>query len=264
MIWRILLFALIGYVTVLSIFFLLQRQFLYLPGAFRLSEARALEVGLRSWPSSEEFRGFTAVKEMADARGTVIVFHGNAGAAFHRDYYIKALSPLGLRVILAEYPGYGGRVGRPTEEVLVSDALKTIQLAYQTYGEPLYVWGESLGGGVVSGAVGKTNIPLKGVVLFTPWDSLPRLAQTHYWFFPARWLVHDKYDNIENLQHFKGTIAVILAEDDEVIPVHHGQRLYESLAAKKKRWLFENATHNQMPVEAGLMWWEEVVAFIAQ
>ena len=170
MIWKILIYALIGYVTVVLILFLLQRQLLYLPGGFPLSEARALEVGLRAWPSAEGFRGFTANEERADAQGTVIVFHGNAGAAYHRDYYIKALSPLGLRVILAEYPGYGGRVGRPTEEVLVNDALETLRLAYQSYGEPLYVWGESLGGGVVSGAVRRTEVPLKGAVLFLPWD----------------------------------------------------------------------------------------------
>ena len=76
--------------------------------------------------------------------------------------------------------------------------------------------------------------------------------------------MRDKYDNIENLRHFSGNIAVILAEDDEVIPVHHGQRLYDAIAARKKRWIFEGATHNQMPVEATLGWWEEVVAFITE
>jgi hypothetical protein len=72
MIWKVLLFALIGYVTVLLIVYLLQRQLLYLPDGFRLSEVRAFEEGLRHWPSSEHFRGFTAYQELADAQGTVI------------------------------------------------------------------------------------------------------------------------------------------------------------------------------------------------
>ena len=51
-------------------------------------------------------------------RGTAIVFHGNAGHAGHRAYYARALTPLGLRVILAEYPGYGPRAGQPGEQAL--------------------------------------------------------------------------------------------------------------------------------------------------
>ena len=264
MVWSIFLYALIGYVTLFSIAFIFQRKLLYLPSEFRLSEERVLEEGLRYWPSFEQDRGLIGSEGAAEAKGTVIVFHGNAGTAYDRDFYVKALSPLGLRVIVAEYPGYGGRAGHPSEEVLVKDALETIGLAYQAYGEPLYLWGESLGSGVVSSAVSKTGIPLKGVVLFLPWDSLPSLAQTHYWYLPARWLVLDKYNNIDNLRQFEGNIAVILAEDDEVIPVQHGKKLYDSLTAKKKLWLFENTRHNEIPVEAGLRWWKEVIEFISQ
>ncbi len=200
MIWKILLYALTGYVMLCSIVFVFQRKLLYLPNEIQLSEEHAIDEGLLYWPSFENFQGFISQEEPVDAKGTVIVFHGNAGAAYHRSFYAKALSIQNLRVILAEYPGYGGRVGQPGEDVLVKDALETIRLAYQEYGEPLFVWGESLGAGVVSGAVSKTDIPIKGMVLFLPWDSLPNLAQTHYWYLPARWLVLDKYNNIDNLQ----------------------------------------------------------------
>ena len=262
--WRILLYVLIVYVTLCAIAFLFQRKLLYLPSNFELSEEQVLEEGLRYWPSSEDFRGFIGSQGSADAKGTVIVFHGNAGAAYHRDYYVKALSNLGLRVILAEYPGYGGRTGNPSEEALVTDALETLRLAYESYGEPMYVWGESLGGGVGSAVVSQTNVPIQGLVLFLPWDSLPSLAQTHYWFLPARWLVLDRYDNIENLRQFDGNIAVLLADDDEVIPVQHGQRLYDALTARKQLWRFENSRHNTVPVAAELPWWKEVIEFISQ
>ena len=264
MFWRILLYALIIYVPFCAIAFIFQRKLLYLPNDFRLSEERVLEQGLSYWPSVEDYRGFIGSQGSDDVRGTVIVFHGNAGAAYDRDYYVEALSPLGLRVILAEYPGYGGRAGHPSEVELVTDALETIRLAYESYGEPLYVWGESLGGGVGSSAVSQTNVPIQGLVLFLPWDSLPSLAQTHYWFLPARWLVLDRYDNIDNLRQFDGNIAVLLASDDEVIPVQHGQRLYDSLTASKQLWRFENSRHNTVPVAAELPWWKEVIEFIAQ
>jgi len=264
MIWKIFLYALTGYIALCAVVFIFQRKLLYLPNNFRLPEERAIDEGLRYWPSFEHFQGFISQEEPLEAKGTIIVFHGNAGTAYNRSFYAKALSLQKLRVILAEYPGYGGRAGEPSEDVLVKDALETIRLAYQAYGGPLFVWGESLGGGVVSSAVSKTDIPIKGLVLFTPWDSLPNLAQTHYWYLPARWLVLDKYDNTENLQGFEGNIALILAENDEVIPVQHGKKLYESIRGKKKLWLFEGVKHNEALVEAELHWWKEVTAFISQ
>lgn len=259
-----MLFVLGAYVALCVLAFLFQRKMLYLPDGGRISEDRALESGLVHWPSARAFVGFLGREEPADAKGTVIVFHGNAGAAYHRDFYVEALSRRGLRVILAEYPGYGGRRGRSTEESLVRDARETIRLAHREYGDPVYLWGESLGCGVVAGALRATDIPIPGVVLFTPWDSLPALAQTHYPILPARWLVRDRYDNAENLRGYEGNVAVILAGRDEVIPPPHGQRLYGSITAKKKLWTFDGAGHNAMPVAPELAWWGEVVAFISQ
>ena len=146
---------------------------------------------------------------------------------------------------------------------MVDDALETIRLEYQAYGGPVFVWGESLGCGVVSRPVKETGIPINGVVLLLPWDTLPNLAQTHYWYFPTRWLVLDKYNNIENLQGFEGNIAVLLAENDEVVPVQHGQRLYDSITAKKKLWLFEDTRHNEFPIDPEQQWWGEVIAFVS-
>ena len=262
--WKILFFALVGYFILCSIVFVSQRKMLYLPTQFQLSKESAITEGLLYWPSFDNYRGFIGYRVPTDVEGTVIVFHGNAGAAYHRSFYAKALSMQNMRVILAEYPGYGGRGGQPSEDLLVKDALETIRLAYQEYGEPLYLWGESLGCGVVASALRETEIPIRGVVLFLPWDSLPDLAQTHYWYLPARWLILDKYNNIENLQDYEGKIALLLAEKDEVIPMHHGKRLYDSISTGKKLWVFENTRHNEVPVGSELQWWREVITFISQ
>jgi fermentation-respiration switch protein FrsA (DUF1100 family) len=264
MIWKIVLYALIGYILLCVVMFVFQRNLLYFPTNFQFSEKQALDEGLHYWPSYENFRGFISKEEGADAKGTIIVFHGNAGSAYHRSFYVKALSNLNLRVILAEYPGFGGREGQPSEDILVKDALETIKLAFQEYGKPLFIWGESLGSGVVSSTVNNTDIPIKGIVLFLVWDSLPNLAQTHYWYFPTRWLVLDKYNNLENLRGFEGNIAVVLAGNDEVVPIQHGLSLYDSIRGPKKLWIFEDAKHNEIPLGAELLWWKEVITFIRQ
>jgi pimeloyl-ACP methyl ester carboxylesterase len=264
MIARILFSFLVGYVALCIITFVFQRKMLYLPFGNHLSEGQAIQQGLQHWPSYENYRGYISQSDMVDSVGTVIVFHGNAGAAYHRRFYVDALTKHNLRVILAEYPGYAGREGSPGEDLLVKDALETISLVYQKYGGPIILWGESLGGGVISGAISKTDTPIAGVVMFTPWDSLPSLAQTHYWYLPAKWLVLDRYNSVENLREYKGKVAVLLAGEDEVIPIKHGKRLYESIAAEKKLWTFEGERHNEVSIGAHLQWWQEVVGFLSK
>ena len=75
--------------------------------------------------------------------------------------------------------------------------------------------GESLGSGVVAGIVASHEVSVKGLLLITPFDSMTKVAQHHYWFFLARWLLLDKFDNVPRLRDFPGHIAVLLAEQDE-------------------------------------------------
>ncbi len=259
---RIILLVLVGYLALLALMYLMQRKLLYLPSEFQASPNSLRELELQAWPGTDDFRAYIGNTDPEILKGTVIVFHGNAGAAYHRDYYVTALSSLGYRVILAEYPGYGGRAGSPSEEDLVKDALMTIQEVDRQFGKPLFLWGESLGSGVICSAVKRSDITIDGLVLFLPWDSLADLAQTHYWYFPARWLIRDKYNSVQNLKAYTGNVAVVLAEKDEVIPIRHGIRLFDSLATRKKKWIFDNASHNDFPLSPRLPWWKEVMDFV--
>ena len=262
---KIIVVVLFAYIALVAIVFLLQRRMLYFPSSVLPPETVAHTRGLTSWPNSgQTYRGFVAVDSSQDVKGTIIVFHGNAGQAIDRNYYGGALTPLGYRVLLAEYPGYGARVGRPSEAAFITDAKETVELAHQAYGDPIILWGESLGSGVATALAADTTVPVTAVVLVTPWDSLPRLAQTIYWFFPARWLVLDRYDNVRNLQSFAGPVAVVVAEQDEIIPTRHSMRLFKSIPGSKRLWVLENAGHNSWPVQPDAGWWREVTAFISE
>src|SRR5215831_840301 len=97
---------------------MVQNRFLYFPEKATIEEMAS--AGLRPWPTPQDFRGLVA-EPHDPVRGTAIVFHGNAGHAGHRAYYATTLTPLGLRVILAEYPSYGPRDGAVGEKNLVAD-----------------------------------------------------------------------------------------------------------------------------------------------
>lgn len=252
----------IGYMLVVGLVFVLQRNLLYFPDREKPSIEQLAAVGLMFWPDASNYKGLMGANT-TQAKGTVIVFHGNAGSAWHRYYVAQALQPLGYRVILAEYPGYGGRSGKLTEESLATDADNIISLARKEFGGPIYLFGESMGCGVAAAVAKGPSSPISGLVLVTPWDSLASLAQTHYWYLPARWLVKDRFDSVTNLRSFDRPVAVAMAENDKVIPNRHTIGLYDTLGAPKRLWRFKNAGHNSWPTGPNENWWKEAMGFVA-
>lgn len=259
-----MLSILLTYSLLLLIVFLCQRKMIYFPDTYSLEQQQQLadQSNLKLWPSTADYRGLIAKTSQATGKGTVIVFHGNAGSASDRTYYLDALENLGYRVILAEYPGYAARNGAPSEAALIDDGIQTAKQALNDFGGPVFLWGESLGSGVVSGIVQSGEVPVNGIVLVTPFDSLSAVAQHHYWYFLAKWLIKDKFDNIRNLKDYSGKTAMLLAEQDEIIPNKNSLKLFESLPQPKQLWSFKGANHNTLPLGQDLPWWQEVMRFV--
>lgn len=259
--WWSLAALAIGYLALAGYVYIFQERMLYFPDD--LTAKLAGGFGLKPWPSEDNCHGFISSRPPANSAGTFLVWHGNGGAALHRTYFTKALEGRGYRVILLEYPGYCGRPGRPGEKSIMADALAAVDLARREFQGPIYFLGESLGCGVAAEAARERGW-VNGVVLVTPWSTLPDIAQSKYWFFPARWLVRDKYDNIANLSNYAGPVAVLLAENDEVLPARFGRRLYDSLKSRKRLWVFKGDGHNTWPNDPGESWWGEVIGFLSE
>jgi pimeloyl-ACP methyl ester carboxylesterase len=192
------------------------------------------------------------------------VFHGNGGTAADRRFYLDVLGAHGYRVILAEYPMYGGRKGELGEKAFVVDGIETVVLAFEKYGGPLYVLGESLGSGVAAAVGGKAPVKIDGIVLITPWDTLESVAKSKFPLLPVRLLLRDKYDSIKNLGSFKGKIAVVGAGRDEIIPIKHAANLFNSLPGTDKRmWTLQEASHNDWYRYTDSSWWDETIGFVS-
>lgn len=237
----------------------LQDQFLYFPAKAELPELVA--GGLRAWPSSQDFKGLLA-EPTAPVRATAIVFHGNAGHAGHRRAYAAALAPQGVRVILAEYPGYGPRPGPLGEVSLVNDAEQVIAQAYRQYGAPLLVIGESLGAGVAAAASARQRDKTAGLMLITPWDTLQHVAGYHYPWLPVSWLLRDRYDSAANLASFTRPVLVVVAERDSIVPAQFGVALHKGLVAPKQLRVVPGAEHNDWFEHVDDAWWRDALRFL--
>jgi pimeloyl-ACP methyl ester carboxylesterase len=259
---RIMAAALAAFALLIGAMALFQDRLLYQPMSANLSQI--VPDRFAAWPDTTRFRGLLTEPRPrpGGVRGTAIVFHGNAGHAGHRIYYERALTPLGLRVILAEYPGYGPRDGELGEASLVADAIATIALAHQQFGAPLLVVGESLGAGVAAAAANAAPDRVTGLLLITPWDRLASVATYHYSWLPARWLLQDRYDNAANLAGFGKPVVVAIAPADTIVPARFGQMLYDALAHPKRLMVMPGAGHNDWPDRVDSAWWREAVAVL--
>lgn len=259
---RLAMFALaliaIAMAALLAAVYLCQRSLLYFPQRARVEDM--LSVHVRPWPESGDFRGLLA-EPPGPVRATILIFHGNAGHAGHREFYADVLCRLGLRVLLAEYPGYGPRSGSASERTLTGDAVASIDLALQRYGAPLLVAGESLGAGVAAAAAARRPDAVSGLLLITPWDRLAGPASHHYPWLPVEWLLRDRYDSIAALAHFGKPVVVAIAAADSIIPPRFGEALFASLPGPKSLRVIADAGHNDWPARVDAGWWRQAIDF---
>jgi pimeloyl-ACP methyl ester carboxylesterase len=238
----------------------LQNWLLYFPS--RAPVVQMERGGLRAWPSAQDFRGLIAEPEGA-ARATAIVWHGNAGHAGHRGFYAQALVPRGVRVIIAEYPGYGPRDGQPGEATFVADAEQIIDLAQRLYADaPLLLAGESLGAAVAAAAAARRPEQVAALLLITPWDKLENVASHHYPWLPVRSLLSDRYDSAAHLATFGKPVLVAVAQNDHIVPARFGSALHAALPGPKRLVTLAAAGHNDWPDRVDAGWWRDALAFL--
>lgn len=240
-----------------------QRRYIYYPERESAERLRlmAQASGLEPWLAENgEAIGWrtTPVPAGQGSGRVVLVFHGNAGYAIHRAYFVDALMGLPNRsveaVYLFEYPGYGARPGEPSEKTIKQAASAALEMLTRAGDARVYLLGESLGGGVASYLAGAYPDRVAGVFLATPFSSLVEVAKHHYPILPVSLFMRERYDNVAALKTYHGPLAVLVAAHDEVVPAELGKRLYESYAGPKR--LFEDdASHNTLLYDARAEWW---------
>jgi len=244
----------------------LQRQLIYFPSKAQadvLSEL-ASRMGLQAWrDNAGEAIGWKSPGD-PNARYRMLVFHGNAGYALNRDYFVSGLRALGNQwdVFLFEYPGYGAREGTPSEVNFKATATQALEALLAIDSRPVFITGESLGSGVASFLASTFPNDVAGLLLVTPFSSLADVAAHHYPFLPVRILLSERYESREALSHYGGPVAFLLAGRDEVVTSELGQQLYDSYSGPKWLHVEARAGHNTLPYNPGAPWWGEVSTFL--
>lgn len=181
----------------------------------------------------------------------ILFLHGNAQEVYSWSLVRKELEPLGCRLLLIDYRGYGKSAGQPHEKGLYLDG-ETALRWLDGRGVPLedmVVFGKSLGGAVACEiAQGRS---LRALVLESTFTSLASVARKLFPFLPRGVSLGESYANLEKIGNARCPVLVIHGDRDELIPVEEGRELFRAAPEPKELYLVHGAGHNDVSLVAG-------------
>jgi fermentation-respiration switch protein FrsA (DUF1100 family) len=225
-----------------------------LPGAEEVTMATEDGLRLGAW--------FVPAHRGADGP-VVIVFNGNAGDRSYRAPLADNLARAGMSVLLFDYRGYGGNLGKPTEAGLAADARAARDYLVEVRGVPadrIVYYGESLGSGVAIGLA--AEYPPAALVLRSPFRSLVHLGRKHYPILPVRLLLRDRFAGIERIARVSSPVMVIAGDRDTIVPFAESEEIWTAASEPKRLVTISGADHNDDALLVGNRMMAEMTSFV--
>ncbi len=259
------------YVAILGLVFWFQPKLVYFPlkgVPMATPQARGLayeRVTLPTEDGEQLAAWWIPAPASTTARGTVLLFHGNAGNIAQRIDYAKMFYDMGYATLLVDYRGYGESTGEPSEAGTYRDAAASWTWLTKVRGNKpsqIVIFGESLGGGIATWlAVRQSDTAPRALILASTFTSVPDLGAAIYPWLPVRWLSHIHYNNLANIERIRVPLLIAHSPQDEIIPYAHGQRLFAT-AHEPKAFLELAGGHNEGFVFAREAWVRAVREFL--
>lgn len=176
----------------------------------------------------------------------LIYYGGNAEevTAFASD----AARAYGSRaVLLMNYRGYGESGGKPGEKALVADALEIFDWAARRTDidtSRIALHGRSLGSGVAVQVAAAR--PARCVLLTSPFDSARAVAAGIYPWLPVGLMMRHPFDSAALAPRLTMPVLILMGEADNLIPMHHSERLASLWAGPVQKLSFKGFGHNDI------------------
>lgn len=232
------LVLLIAYFGLGTILFVFQEKYIYYPDTTDFQNCPAFQNAEKISFSSG--RGYFTKRS---PETLIVYYHGNAGRACDRAYVDSFFAEQGYSTFFVEYSGYGEKESDPSMAGLLGNVTDTIGFLKTQEFKNIVVIGESVGAGPA--AYHALHATIADLILITAYTNLADVASSYYPVYPARLLLRNNFTPDAWLANYKGSVSVILAEHDEVIPSALGKKLFEGLPSDdKEMYSVKNAGHN--------------------
>jgi fermentation-respiration switch protein FrsA (DUF1100 family) len=195
---------------------------------------------------------------------TVLYFHGNAGNISGRMETIQLLHQMGLNVFIFDYRGFGESEGDASERGTYRDATAAWHYLQSDRGlsdANIVIMGRSLGGSVAAWLAARKN-PAASIIE-SSFTSAADLAADLYPWLPVRWLIKYDYNTLENVKKITSPVFMAHSTDDQVVPFHHSQKLFEA-ANQPKNFVELKGSHGSGFWETGAKYRNGLQAFLQE
>jgi len=172
------------------------------------------------------------------AKGTVLVFHGNAQNISTHSNGVLWLVQDGFNLFIIDYRGYGKSTGKPSLDGVHRDALASLEHLLSLPGVErgrVVLLGQSLGGSIAvyTAAVSPQSAALRALVLDSTFFSYQQIAReklagfflTWPFQYPLSWLFNDEYAAGRWISRVPLPVSIIHDRADRVVPYHHAEQL---------------------------------------
>lgn len=235
------------FVLVIGGAYLFQRDMMYLPQDVLvvLPQDGTIDIHVET-EDGLTLHGFYKAPS-APEKPVIIWFHGNASNIGMTGRRADAYTKAGYGVLAAEYRGYNGNPGKPSEDGFYKDGRAFIEWL-KAQGVPessMIFYGESIGSGVaVQMAYEYSNA--QRLVLESPFTSATDIAALHYPYLPVKWLLKDKYDNLSKIKVITVPIIIAHGARDRTIPFSYGKTLFDAAPEPKSMIALPDGDHNTL------------------
>jgi len=193
------------------------------------------------------------------ALGTVLQLHGNAENISTHFASLAWMPARGFNVFIFDYRGYGASEGEPTlagAQIDIDAAMQALLARNDIDKDRIVMYGQSLGGALAAYYVAHSprRDQLRALVLesaFSGYVDIVREKMADHWFtWPFQWLpqftVDDRFSPLPTMAKISPLPLLVLHGDqDAVVPVQDGRRLYEAALEPKQLWIVPGAGHIQ-------------------
>jgi fermentation-respiration switch protein FrsA (DUF1100 family) len=174
----------------------------------------------------------------------LLFFHGNAGNISHRRDSIEIFHRLGLNVFIIDYRGYGKSKGKPSETGFYRDATAAWKFLTADKGYAsgqILIFGRSLGGAVAAKLA--SGVKARGLILESTFSSAKDFARSVFKVLSRLVVMRYDFNIAESIQRVSYPVLVLHSPDDEIMPFHLGEKVFQS-ANQPKHFVYMKGDHN--------------------
>lgn len=197
----------------------------------------------------------------ANARGLLIVFHGNADLAVRQIAWANEIvQRTHMAVMVVEYRGYMGLGGKPTYESSRLDADAAFEHATKTMSVPrekIAFFGHSLGTAIAAELASRN--PPAALLLQSPFTSAHEMSEALLGRHPSRftWNLVSRFhfDTRGLVESLESPVSVSHGDSDRLIPARMGRSIFDAARVRGKWLLVRGASHNDVATVGGESYW---------